>query len=117
MSSHQTKRDKNLIEATLAVAIYKEGDYYIAYCPALEISSYAKTIRQVKSEFDREVNIFFTETIRKGTLERLLLKYGWTLKLSDFIPPALSIGLTNKLKDYPSFKLQEEKVHIPYVTA
>jgi len=117
MLTQRIKTKRNNIETRLVVAVYQEGDYFVAYCPALEISSYSQTVEQAKTEFEQEVQIFFSETIRKGTLEKLLLKYGWTLQSNNFTPPALSIGLTNKLKNYPHFTLREQRVSIPYINA
>ena len=109
----QITKSKEGLEVILTIALFKEDKYFIAYCPALELSSYATTIDKAKKEFNKEVDIFFKETIRKGTLERLLLKYGWTLKMKEFKPPSLSVNMLNQFKDYPNFNLQEEKVQIP----
>jgi predicted RNase H-like HicB family nuclease len=62
------------------VSFYKEGDYVVAYCPALELSSYGKTEEAAKRAFGRAVSIFLEETQRKGTLERVLLSLGWSLR-------------------------------------
>lgn len=101
------------LEVILTVALFKEDKYYVAYCPALELSTYATNMEKVKREFTKELDIFFKETIRKATLERLLLKYGWTLQMKEFRPPSLSVNMLNQFKDYPNFNLREEKVQIP----
>jgi predicted RNase H-like HicB family nuclease len=84
MSTQSLKRNRNKLEARLEVAVYKEGKYFVAYCPALEVSSYATTIEKAKERFGEELKIFLDETIRKGTLERLLLQYGWILQRTEF---------------------------------
>ncbi len=62
------------------VMFFREGDHMVAYCPALELSSYGKTEEKAKKAFEQAVNIFFEETERKGTLEKVLLSLGWSLR-------------------------------------
>ena len=69
----------NTISIGLKVVTFKEGDYYIVYCQALELSSYADSEAKARKRFVEELNIFLEETSRKGTLEKLLLQFGWTL--------------------------------------
>jgi hypothetical protein len=73
------KKSMNKIIVGLHLHLLKEGDYYIVYCPALELTSYGETEDIAKKRFDEEMSIFFNETNRKGTLEKYLLKMGWTL--------------------------------------
>jgi hypothetical protein len=103
------------MEIMLMVAILKEENYFVAYCPALEISAYAKDLDSAKSEFNKELTIFFDETIKKGTLERLLLSYGWTLKPKEFQPPKPTAKLINQLNKYPNIIYNEEKFRFSYV--
>ncbi len=78
---------------SVQVGIIKEKECYVAYCPALELSSYGNTEAEAKESFDEALGIFLTETERKGTLEKVLLGLGWTLKQKpsfEYLPPALS---------------------------
>ncbi len=43
---------------TITVDIIKEGDYFVAYCQALELSSYGNTEKKAKERFAKEVKIF-----------------------------------------------------------
>ena len=72
---------KNAYRFTLSVRLLNEGDYIVAYCPALELSSYGKNERDARKRFEEALNIFIEETERKGTLEKELLMLGWTLRL------------------------------------
>lgn len=111
------KRKKNFIEQTtkiltvgLHVDIIEEDGYFVAYCPALELSSYGKDEETAQKRFVEEVKIFFNETHRKGTLEKYLLKMGWTLRkkpIPEYTPPA-NISYTHNI--YNSFT---ENVTIP----
>jgi hypothetical protein len=117
MVSQSIKKQNERLEAKLVVAVFKEDKYYVAYCPALDLSTYASARNEIPKVFAQALDIFFEETIRKGTLEKLLIKYGWTLQKTQFQPPYASVELLNKYKNYPSFKLHEERVEIPYAIA
>jgi predicted RNase H-like HicB family nuclease len=83
-------KGKNFINVIVDVLVGKQEDYYIAYCPALELSSYGKTEDQARKNFEVELEIFLEETEKRGTLEKLLLKLGWCLRQSPspaYIPP------------------------------
>ena len=75
------------LEIELEIAILKDGDYFVAYCPALELSAYGDTEEAAKESFNVEVSIFLEETRKRGTLERYLLKNGWTLQSQNYKPP------------------------------
>jgi len=85
---------KNLsINIDIEVLIVKEDDYYVAYCPALELSGYGDTIEKAQESFEKEVKIFINETHERGTLEKYLLKNGWTLRQIPeikYIPPEIN---------------------------
>ena len=102
------------IEVMLIVAIFKEDKYYVAYCPSLDLSSYAKDVAGAKKAFSDELDIFFEETNRKGTLEKLLLKQGWTLQPNQFQSPSLSAKVINQLRKYQDITFKEEKYKIAY---
>jgi len=59
------------------VMLVKEGDFWVALAPALQITGYGKTQAEVKKSFAVEADIFFEETTKRGTLEKLLIEYGW----------------------------------------
>jgi predicted RNase H-like HicB family nuclease len=113
MSVQSIKRNRNKLEANLEVAFYKEGKYFVAYCPAVEVSSYASTIEKAKERFGEELKIFFDETVKRGTLEKLLIQYGWVLQRKEFKPPTKTNALTRKYGDYPYFNLLHTKIEIP----
>lgn len=102
----------NSVGVEVSVFIIKEGKQFTAYCPALELSSYGPSAEEAKANFDEAMVIFLEETERKGTLEKVLLKLGWSLQQKpkrSFQPPTLSQRL---LKKYPG-KVYKEKVSIP----
>lgn len=56
----------------LQVDFIKEGDTYIAYSPALDISTCGETFEKAQKGFEELVRIFFAELIKMGTLEEVL---------------------------------------------
>jgi hypothetical protein len=85
-------KTKGTISASVMVFVYKEEDIFVSYCPALELSSYGKSIKAAKTAFNEAMDIFLSETTRKGTLEKLLLDYGWQLRkkpVPSYTPPSL----------------------------
>jgi predicted RNase H-like HicB family nuclease len=92
MSKQIIHKGKNFTNAVINVLVGKQEDYYIAYCPALELSSYGKTEDQARKNFEVELEIFIEETGKRGSLEKVLLKLGWCLTQSPsptYVPPKL----------------------------
>jgi len=84
------RKQKGSIEVELDVIVSKEGEYFVAYCPALELSSYGDTEKEARNSFDEALDIFVEETSQKGSLLKFLQKIGWTLQQNPvvkYIPP------------------------------
>lgn len=80
MEKPTIKKTAHSIEVSVPVLILKDGDTYVAYCPALNLSSYGNSSKDAKNAFDENMKIFLSETERKGTLEKYLLKLGWMIQ-------------------------------------
>ena len=91
------------IKFALPVSILKEGESFIAYTPALDLSTSGNTFEDAQKNFNEAVNIFFEELIEMGTLEEVLSGLGWQKENNNFMPPFVvanqtenfSIPLTN----------------------
>ena len=94
MKKQTIKKAALSVEVQVDIILVKDGEYYVALCPSLNVSSYGQTQKEAKSAFDEALKIFITETDKKGNLEKELLKNGWVLqqqpKLS-YKPPKLSV--------------------------
>jgi hypothetical protein len=100
------------------VLFLKEGKYVVAYAPALELSSYGRNEQTARKAFDEAVGIFLEETERKGTLERVLLKLGWTLCRNRYEPPRWTAGeLLRLCRARPMLDSVTEDVRIPLAAA
>ena len=62
---------------SLDVLVFKEGDYSIAFVPALNISSHSKVQETAISQLDSAVTLFFQHWQGKGQLADKLTQLGW----------------------------------------
>ncbi len=88
-------------ELVLEIDVYKEGDTFIAYSPALRISTYAKSIEKVKERFTHLVDIFFDELKEKGTTKEVLAECGWKIATKPskrWIPPTPVAKIEEEVK-------------------
>lgn len=86
---HMAKSNKLEISFALPVSFLKEGKYYIAYTPALDLSTSGKSLIEVKRRFGEAVQIFFEEIIEKGSLDEVLNGLGWQKIKKQWTPPML----------------------------
>ena len=77
----------NGIQYTLPVLIFKEDDFFVAYTPALDLSTVGDTYEKALKNFREASSIFFEEVIKKGTLKEVLMEYGWKKIGKTFEPP------------------------------
>lgn len=97
--SNRIKHGKDDLRVSIEVMLVKEGDFWVALAPSLRITGYGKTQAEAKKSFAVEAEIFFEETAKRGTLEKLLIEYGWVLSKSNFQPPSGvdTVSVTNLL--------------------
>lgn len=98
MLKNTLQKKRNLLDVNVQVALFQEDGIWVAYCPALEVSSYGDNKDEAKEAFEEAMQIFLAETDRKGTLEKYLLKLGWQLQQKP-----------KPLYNQPHLTLQENK--------
>ena len=76
-------------EVNIPVTIFKEAKYYVAYSPALDLSTSAKTFSKVKERFSEIVAIFIEELVKKGTIDEVLESHGWKKEKEKYLPPVM----------------------------
>ena len=79
--------NKDKIQFKLPVSIFKEGKYFIAHSPALDLSTSGRDYEEVKRRFNEVVEIFFQELIQKKTLNEVLKNLGWQKIRGQWRPP------------------------------
>lgn len=78
-----------LKEVNLPVTIFKEGKSYVAYSPALDLSTSASTYKKAQTRFLEIVEIFLEELGEMGTLDSVLTNLGWQKVKSNWQPPVV----------------------------
>ncbi len=107
----RTTNIRKSVAAEITVMLYPQGDYIVAYCPALDLSSYAKTEKEAKQAFSEALDIFLEYCEEQGTLEQNLIACGWKLRHGYLQPDEVSVPLELlKAKKLHSF---DHKVLLP----
>jgi len=65
------------IEGNLPVTVFKEGALFVAYTPALDLSTCGRTFKEAQKNFDEAVTLFFDHCLEQGTLPEVLASLGW----------------------------------------
>lgn len=73
----------------LPVSILKEDKQFVAYTPALDLSTSGNTLEEAQKNFNEAVNIFFAELMETGTLDEVLNELGWEKERNTLFPPTL----------------------------
>ncbi len=85
------------ISYNLPVMITKQGRRFVAYTPALDISTSGRSERDVQKKFSELAGIFFEEIIEAGTADQILSELGWKKIQKKWNPPRVinadSIGV------------------------
>lgn len=88
---------KNDIAYKLPVLITKQHKRFVAYTPALDISTSGKSEKEAKKRFAELVNIFLEEIMEEGTITEVLTELGWERVQKKWVPPKVisseSVGL------------------------
>ena len=88
---------KKVISYNLPVVITKQNKHFVAYTPALDLSTSGKTEKEVLIRFEEVAQIFLEEIIEKGTANSVLGELGWKKAQNKWSPPKVvssqSIGL------------------------
>ncbi len=80
---------KQLVQTKLSVTFLREGKRFIAYSPALDLSTSGKSLEEAKRRFKEITEIFFEETAKKGTMKEVLRDLGWEQREKQWSPPAV----------------------------
>ena len=89
MDNNIARINDNNIGAEIGVVIIKEGDYFIANSPALDLSSFGKTEKMAISNFKEALELFMETCTERNTLKKILVSCGWTQKRKQLIPPEI----------------------------
>ena len=77
----------NVSFSQLPVTITKQNRRFVAYSPALDVSTSGKSIKEVQSKFAELAELFLEEIIRAGTVYDVLSELGWKKIEKKWNPP------------------------------
>ena len=80
---------KTFAKITLTVNILKQAGRYIAYSPALDLSTSGKTEKEAKKRFGEASFLFIEELEKGGTLHEVLRELGWRRAHKQWSPPKI----------------------------
>jgi len=89
---------KIFLKFKLPVSVFKEGKHFVAYTPALDLSTSGKSFKEVKRRFIEVVEIFLEEIIEKGTFEEVIQELGWRKINKHWSPPPVIAHETEEIK-------------------
>jgi hypothetical protein len=72
---------------SLPVVITKQGKRFVAYTPALDISTSGKSQKEVRARFFELANLFIEEIMEEGTVNEVLSELGWKKVQKRWTPP------------------------------
>jgi predicted RNase H-like HicB family nuclease len=84
---NRIKTDKQGLDLNVEVLLFKEGEHWISFAPSLKLSSFGDTEKEARVNFKEALDLFMEHTLKKGTLERVLIDCGWMLAKSNYAPP------------------------------
>lgn len=76
-----------------------ESGQIVAYCPALEVSSYGDDEADARAAFAEALDISLESSAEKGTLDQWLLALGWRIckkPVPTYDPPRLPLDVLNQ---------------------
>ena len=76
-------------QARLPVIFIKEKRQFIAYTPALDLSTSGSTLAQAEKRFIEAARLFIEECQAMGTLDEVLKELGWEKKRKLWNPPGI----------------------------
>jgi hypothetical protein len=79
------KQSLKEVRFNLAVSIFRQGDVFVAYTPALDLSTYGSNKAEAQKSFDEAVSTFFSSFEDQRELGQVLDSLGWTKRLSQSV--------------------------------
>lgn len=73
----------------LPVFVLEEGGVFIAFSPALDLSTSGQTPAEAKKRFSEAMELFFEELKERGSVKEVLESLGWQRKGGQWHPPHL----------------------------
>jgi sulfur transfer complex TusBCD TusB component (DsrH family) len=82
MNNKIVKKGNRYVVVQLEVLVFQELDSYLAYCPALNLSTYGDSLNDAKDAFEDVLKCYLEDSAKMGTLDEDLKAHGWTTNFS-----------------------------------
>lgn len=80
--------EQKRIIVTLPLMVWREEERFVAWTPALELSSCGSSEDEALKNFDEAVELFFETTLERNALKDVLEGLGWSISQTDARPPS-----------------------------
>ena len=92
--ANKIERKNEKVTGDVPYFVFKEGDKYVAYSPALDLSTCGDTEKNARKMFAEAAQIFIDEIMAMGTLDDVLTECGWRKVTSErtWSPPTYKQG-------------------------
>ena len=57
----------------------RQGDWYIAYCPPLDITTQGRTSAEAKENLKEACSLFMVSCFERGTFDQAMRELGWSV--------------------------------------
>ncbi len=107
--------EEGLAKVQLEVAVFMEGDYHVAYSPALDLVGQGKNNHEAIDSLMKAVRITLDWAREKDTIHKLLLEHGWTLQekpTAVYRPPVFNAAKIRKSFKIGQFKTKKIPVYV-----
>ncbi len=92
------EKDITGLNISVPLSIFREGNRFVAYSYALDLSTSGESYEEVRKRFNEIVDIFFEEIIERGTLNEVLGDLGWIQVQKKWNPPVIISQEYQKVK-------------------
>jgi len=66
-------------EFTLFGVIQRKGDWYVAHCPPLDITTQGRSSTEAKENLKEACSLFMVSCFERGTFEQAMRELGWSV--------------------------------------
>ncbi len=74
------------VQIELPLMLWREGEFIVAFTPALELSSFGETEEEALENFSEAVELFFQTSNERNVTFDLLESLGWIYEESKWTP-------------------------------
>lgn len=86
-------KSNGLVEMSveLPLTLKQEGDVFVAYSPAVDLSTCGSTEKEAVDMFNEAVRMFFDDLVEHNTVHQVLSDLGWKpIPKQGWVPPKIS---------------------------